>query len=178
MLNQGVESIKSVLETSKDLEKRGYQTKQPEAIDTLLDDALEQVTPILKDVTLSVKLKNMADLKVFCDKRMLTQVFVNLIRNAVESIQETGDKKGKISVTAKVQDQNIFVLKFSDNGHGIPLDVQEKLFKFKFSTKKDGMGIGLHLAKMILKIHNGDIHLESTPGKGSTFSIYLPLHQQ
>lgn len=179
MLNQGVDSIKSVLETSKDLEKRGYQAKEPEDIDTLLDDALEQVTPMLRDVTLSVKLKNMSGCQVLCDKRMLTQVFVNLIRNAVESIHETRPKKqGKITVSAKRQNQAIFILKFSDNGKGIPKDVQEKLFKFKFSTKKDGMGIGLHLAKMILKIHNGDIQLESIPGKGSTFNIYLPFHHQ
>ncbi len=177
MLNQGVESIKSVLETSQDLEKKGYLVKEPEPIETLLYEALEQCTPLFKNLSLTASLKNMVGYYVLGDKRMLTQVFVNLLRNAVDSINERHKKhKGEISITAEFQDHNVFIMKFTDNGLGIPSEVQEKLFKFKFSTKEDGMGIGLHLAKMILKIHGGDIKLDSTIGKGSTFYIYLPLH--
>ena len=151
--------------------------KEPEPIETLLYEALEQCTPLFKNLSLTARLKNMVGYYVLGDKRMLTQVFVNLLRNAVDSINERHKKhKGEISITAEFQDHNVFIMKFTDNGLGIPSEVQEKLFKFKFSTKEDGMGIGLHLAKMILKIHGGDIKLDSTIGKGSTFYIYLPLH--
>ena len=176
MLNQGIESIKSVLETSQDLDKKGYFAKQPEPIETLLSESLQQCTTLLQHVTLVIRLKNMTGYQVLCDKKMLDQVFVNLIRNAVESINEkTKDHKGKILITAEFRDTNVFILKFNDNGAGISNEIKQKLFKFKFTTKKDGMGIGLHLAKMILKIHNGDIKVESQLGKGSTVSIYLPL---
>jgi signal transduction histidine kinase len=107
---------------------------------------------------------------------MLTQVFVNLIRNAREAIKEKGlDGDGLISISSEIAAENKLYLKIKDNGMGMAPEVKEKLFRFKFTTKKDGTGVGLHLSKMILKLHEGDIKVESEKGYGSTFLIYLPF---
>ena len=107
---------------------------------------------------------------------MLTQVFVNLIRNAIDAIEKKGpNHKGVVSINSEISDKNYLILKIQDNGMGIPVKIQKNLFKFRFTTKKDGTGIGLHLSKMIMGIHKGKIAIDSKEGVGTTISIYLPL---
>jgi signal transduction histidine kinase len=176
LLQQGVESINSVLETSKDLSLQGLN-KNPEPVATLFDDTVAQCTHLLKDVNLDIDFSGTEDKLVHCDKRMLTQVFVNLIRNATEAIHEKESKKdGYIRVSCELTETMHMAIRIQDNGAGIDPDIKENLFKFKFTTKKDGNGVGLHLSKMILKLHEGNITVESEKGIGTTFLIYLPIY--
>ena len=177
MMNQGVESLKSVLETSRDFDIHRLSPKRPEPAASLFDNAAAQCSHLLKDITLQIDTVMVADKTVFCDKKMLTQVFVNLIRNATEAINEKYPHGGGlICITSESAGENRIMIKIQDNGTGIEPEVREKLFKFKFTTKKDGTGIGLHLSKMILKLHEGGITVESEKGVGTTFFIYLPIH--
>ena len=66
----------------------------------------------------------------------------------------------------------------ADNGPGIPLDQQERIFTPFFSTKATGTGLGLSLVSRIIRAHEGVLHLASSPGKGTTFTIFLPVHSQ
>ena len=63
----------------------------------------------------------------------------------------------------------------SDNGTGMNEETQKNLFKFKYTTKKNGTGIGLHFSKMIIKMHNGAIHFDSKLNEGTRFHITLPV---
>lgn len=100
----------------------------------------------------------------------LKQVFINLIKNAIEAI----NGKGLITINTSVQDGQA-VLKFQDNGEGIPKKIQSKIFDVLFSTKEMGTGLGLSLCKQIIERHNGKIEVSSKSGKGSTFTIHLPI---
>jgi signal transduction histidine kinase len=107
---------------------------------------------------------------------MLAQVFVNLIRNAVEAIQERGrNGDGIIRVNAELRPESRILMAIQDNGIGMDPQTKGKLFKLKFTTKRDGTGIGLNLSKMIVKLHEGSIRVESQRGRGTTFFIQLPL---
>lgn len=111
------------------------------------------------------------EITVLGDAKQLSQVFLNLIKNSIQSLE--GQKDGEISITLTEAEQLTFSI--TDNGIGIPAEVQEKIFVPFFSTKAEGMGIGLSLCRQIIKKHGGNLYLEeSRPGR-TTFKIEWPI---
>jgi len=100
---------------------------------------------------------------------LIEQVLINLIKNAVQALENTTDAKIKVTFE---QNEKIQVF-ISDNGPGIALDKMDEIFIPFFTTKKDGSGIGLALSREIIRLHNGSLNVISTPGAGSTFIIKL-----
>jgi signal transduction histidine kinase len=107
---------------------------------------------------------------VWLDEALLRQVLDNLLRNAADAI--SGD--GVIEVETDVLDRFV-AIRVKDNGSGIPENIREKLFEPFFTTKPHGTGLGLATSQQIIFEHNGHLLVESQPGKGSVFSIMLPL---
>ena len=178
LLHLGIESMISVVETSKLIGSTAeLAIRKPEPVVFLFDDALAQCSHLLGDMKLDVDLSRVGENLIHCDKRMLTQVFVNLIRNAAEAIKEKGlDGDGLIRISSEAVSQNQALIRIEDNGAGMLPEVKERLFRFRFTTKKDGTGIGLNLSRLMLKLHQGDIKVQSEEGEGTTFLIYLPFH--
>ena len=98
------------------------------------------------------------------------QVLINLLENAIYSI----DENGSIGITVSESNGSKIEIIFSDSGKGIPKDVIGKIFNLYFTTKTKGSGIGLSIVQKIISEHNGIISAESLPGKGATFRIELP----
>jgi len=109
-------------------------------------------------------------------KDQLQQVFINLLTNASHACAETGG--GRVSIGAREEDGHIRVT-VSDTGCGIPEENREKLFDPFFTTKPEGKGTGLGLliVREIISRHNGTVSVESEPGKGSSFTVTLPLYK-
>jgi len=107
---------------------------------------------------------------VWLDEKLLRQVIDNLTRNAVEAIKG----EGVIEIETDVIDRFV-VIRVKDTGDGIPLNAQKKLFEPFFTTKPHGTGLGLATSQQIIFEHNGHLLVESQEGKGSTFSILLPI---
>jgi signal transduction histidine kinase len=113
---------------------------------------------------------------VFCDARQVEQVFNNLIKNAWEALHEFDAPR--ITVQARRDDNLQFVLvSVSDNGPGIPKEIQEKIWVSFFTTKggRGGTGLGLSACVQIVNQNGGRIWLESEPGKGAAFFVLLPV---
>ena len=108
--------------------------------------------------------------EVWLDERLLRQVIENLVRNGVEAIQ--GD--GVVQIETDMIER-FFVIRVKDTGQGIPPEIHSKLFEPFFTTKAHGTGLGLATSQQIIFEHNGHLVVESQAGKGSTFSILLPL---
>lgn len=110
------------------------------------------------------------------DRNQLHEALSNLVTNAIKYTPEGGRIAIKIGRVG-----NSVVAKVVDNGQGVPLDQQETLFKpfnrpdTKENREKDGLGLGLHLVRNIIKRHHGELLFESTYGKGSTFGFRIPL---
>ncbi|MBE6183766.1 MAG: PAS domain S-box protein [Bacillus sp. (in: Bacteria)] len=104
------------------------------------------------------------------DKVQLKQVFVNLIKNAIEAI----DKKGTIYIKIDYDATNIFA-SIVDNGIGIPADKIHKIGQSFFTDKTEGTGLGLMVTHHIITNHNGKIIVDSKEGIGTTFTIQLPI---
>ncbi|MDR2853946.1 MAG: HAMP domain-containing histidine kinase [Prevotellaceae bacterium] len=109
---------------------------------------------------------------VFADPEQLTQVFNNLLKNAIQAIP----KAQKIKTVSVVLTENAEYVKIdvTDNGMGISDDVADKLFVPSFTTKSTGTGLGLAISKNIVETAGGIIHFTSKKGKGATFTVELP----
>jgi len=102
------------------------------------------------------------------DRKMIEQVLVNLIKNALAAMSE--NQAGEIELSAKLDDAGV-VIRVSDNGAGIEEDLLNEIFVPFFSTRKNGSGIGLSLSKNIMKMHGGDLKVQSQEGIGSNFLL-------
>lgn len=149
-----------------------------------LDEAELQEADINKEIDLTLDLirhetknkieliKNYGELPLIkCYPNMLNQVFMNILINACQSI----DKSGQITITTGFKNNNLTV-KIKDNGKGISPDKIDKIFTAGYTTKGVGVGTGLGLAisDKIVQKHNGRISVNSTIGEGSEFTITIP----
>jgi signal transduction histidine kinase len=109
---------------------------------------------------------------VLADSDQMNQVLINLIMNAVHAMPEGGTLRFGLA-----REKDMVKLTVSDTGHGMPKDVVDKIFDPFFTTKEfgKGTGLGLTVVKGILEEHHGSITVDSEQGKGSTFSIHLPI---
>ena len=105
-----------------------------------------------------------------CDAERMRQVFQNLMQNAVQAMPDGGG----LAVSSRLEKDRVAV-EFKDAGTGIRSEDMPKLFEPLFSTKAKGTGLGLPISKEIVEKHGGSIEVESFPGKGSVFSVKLPL---
>ncbi|MHC4221421.1 MAG: PAS domain-containing sensor histidine kinase, partial [Planctomycetota bacterium] len=109
-----------------------------------------------------------------CDPSQISRVFSNLLTNALKFLDES--RPGKICISGKSQN-NKSIYCVEDNGIGIAGEHQEKIFQMFYQhqpDKRDGEGIGLTIVRRIIEKHNGDVWVESQPGKGSKFFVSLP----
>lgn len=106
------------------------------------------------------------------DHQLLGRIFNNLILNALQAMQKGRD--GKLEVELLVTHNKVLIT-FADNGTGVPEDIKEKIFIPKFSTKAEGSGIGLAIAKRGVEHAGGSIWFESVPNEGTTFFLEFPL---
>ncbi len=117
-------------------------------------------------------IKKYGDIPIIsCHAAELNQVFINLIRNAIQSIRG----KGKITIRTISENDNVYI-QITDTGIGIPPEQIQNLFEPTFSKKETRVkaGLGLFISLNIVKKHQGLIKVESEVGKGSTFTIILP----
>jgi signal transduction histidine kinase len=109
---------------------------------------------------------------VFADKTQLNRLFTNLLQNAMEACDN--NSRRVISVSEEVREESIIV-KVTDNGEGIPLEMQSKIFIPNFTTKSSGTGLGLAMSKTIVEQAKGKIWFETVEGEGTTFYVELPI---
>ncbi|MBP5364934.1 MAG: HAMP domain-containing histidine kinase [Bacteroidales bacterium] len=112
---------------------------------------------------------------VYANADQLTSVFNNLIKNAIQASRP--DEIMRIHATVDIIDTNVMI-SIADNGHGIPPEIQEKIFKPNFTTKSTGMGLGLAIVKSIIVNSHGNIWFKTEQGKGTTFYIELPVCEE
>lgn len=112
------------------------------------------------------------------DRIHLQQVLLNLIVNAMDALEEVEFEKRRITVNAQNDGENMIRVEISDSGHGIPADKLPRLFHPFFTTKSDGMGMGLSISRTIIDSHGGRIWAENRSDGGARFCFTLPLWPQ
>lgn len=110
---------------------------------------------------------------VMCDLSQLNQVFLNLIKNAIQATAE----QGEIRIETRQRDARTVTVRIADNGRGIAPEHLPQIFDAFFTTKAagEGTGLGLSISKKIVEAHGGSISVASEPGRGTVFTIDLPV---
>jgi signal transduction histidine kinase len=111
--------------------------------------------------------------KIEVDPQKMRMVFANIIKNAVDAMP----KGGRLKVTSRKVNSNVEIA-FTDTGVGMSKETLDKLFSPLFTTKAKGMGFGLSIARRFLKSHGGKISVNSTMGRGTTFTVTIPIEPQ
>ena len=112
--------------------------------------------------------------QVFIDKVMVEQVLLNLVKNAMESMRDIPAAKRKLSIQGRINLDNEVEIRVSDRGHGLSDETKDQLFSPFFTTKADGLGIGLSICRSIIEYHKGRLFFEPRAGGGSVFAFTLP----
>jgi signal transduction histidine kinase/HAMP domain-containing protein len=161
------EIVNQLLEFSR---KRPLELKNLQVND-ILRDVIDLVSFKLKDSRITIS-KEYGDTPVIRgDKNQLKQVFLNLINNAIYSM----DGEGTLGITTGTRDGHVLI-SISDTGRGIPKDIQERIFEPFFTTKSDkGTGLGLSVSYKIIQSHRGRIEVQSEENKGCRFTVVLPV---
>ena len=108
---------------------------------------------------------------LFIQRRHLSEIFVNLLKNAGEAL----GGKGNIFVTADCRRNNLIEISIRDDGPGIPPDKIQRIFEAYYTTKKGGTGLGLAIVRHNVELYGGTIRVKSELGKGAKFTIVFPV---
>jgi signal transduction histidine kinase len=138
---------------------------------------LEKTLPVLSDKLNEQRIKVVTDLAVdlptmWVDPELMRNCLINFLTNAAQAMPDGG----AIMLGASFdREANMFSLTFADQGVGIPPEEMEKIFQPYFTTKEAGIGLGLAITERIIKEHGGTISVESDLGKGTIFTVHLPM---
>jgi signal transduction histidine kinase len=138
-------------------------------INSIIKNVLKLLKFLIKSKNINIELNLTKIPPIKCDKGLLQQAILNLIMNAIESM----NINGSLSISTNILDNNV-VINIKDTGCGIPEEIKDKIFDPFFTTKENGTGLGLSIVYNIIKIHKGDIVFNSDD-KGTTFIIKLPM---
>jgi len=175
--NHLLKLINDILDISKIESGNMEYTPEITNIKEIMDELVVLTEPLIKEKNIYFEVNSEFEkLEVNVDKMKIKQIILNLLSNAIKFTP----KNGKVLLNSKILDNN-FEISVSDNGIGIPADQQKAIFEpFKqvssFANRShDGTGLGLTIVKYYVELHSGEIHVESEVGKGSTFTITIPL---
>ncbi|NOQ20411.1 MAG: PAS domain S-box protein [Desulfobacterales bacterium] len=178
---KGVDRITHIVQAMKIFAHPGGIEKEPTEINKEIEKTLIITRNEWKYVAELVTDFDKTLPTVPCHRAEFNQVILNLIVNAAHAIadanSENSSEKGTITISS-ILDGNWAEIRISDTGHGIPEEVQHRIFDLFFTTKEPGRGTGQGLAiahSVIVEKHNGVINFETEKGKGTTFVIRLPI---
>jgi PAS domain S-box-containing protein len=144
------------------------------SVQAQIQQAVTLVSAGFRNAAIDLQIDIPRDLQLFGFPNEFSQVILNLLSNAQQAIQQSGQRAGRVTLTTS-EAHGMGCLSVQDNGGGIPAEIQDKIFEPYFSTKELGTGIGLYMSKQIIE-RNMDGRLEGhNKGAGAEFVIRLPL---
>ncbi len=178
---------KSLVKQIVTISRQNVQERKPVCVEFIVDECLKLLRATLP-ATIEIRKDIVADLNpVSADPTQLHQVILNICTNAADAMEEHGGvlevRLEEVTVASRYDDIHASLhpgsylkLSIKDNGHGMPREILERIFDPFFTTKGHGKGtgLGLSVAHGIIKNHGGLLNVESIPGKGTEFHIYLP----
>jgi len=165
---EGIDKITNITETLREFVSVEVESE----VKTDLNENIRSTLILLEnefkeDIDLKKELGDIPEVK--CSPGKLNQVFMNVIYNALQSVDE-----GAIEIKTWAEDKDAFI-KIKDDGRGIPKDIRDKIFDPFYTTKDESTGLGLSVSYRIVKEHGGDIRIESEEGVGTEVTIRIPV---
>ncbi len=114
----------------------------------------------------------------YADKIMIEQVVLNLLKNGIEAMHDTPRAERELAISARANGKDFIEVRVADRGHGVLVGQTQKLFDPFYTTKPDGMGMGLNICRSIIEYHHGRLWAVANPAGGSVFSFTLPVNMR
>ena len=178
IIEKETKRCKTIIENLMKFSRRESGHKRPTDINAVIEDAVAIVDHQLGVHRVKLIKTLASDLpKVNIDGNQVQQVLINFFINAQQAME---GRPGEVKVCSTLIDSRFIEVSVSDNGPGIPAGVIDKVFEPFFTTKPVGKGTGLGLSVTfgIIRDHNGELRVESTPGEGASFIFNLPVCEQ
>jgi signal transduction histidine kinase len=152
---------------------------RPERVPEIVDRALEAATASFPNTKVKVERQYAQGLpEIQADRQLCEQVFVNLITNAFQAMEGQAESSGgtlRLSIAPEVSNGEAGVcVTVEDSGPGVPPELREQIFNPFFTSKKDGVGLGLSIVAKIVDDHRGTIRLDSDTTRGARFRVFFP----
>jgi PAS domain S-box-containing protein len=173
IIDEGVSRASNIVKSLSHFSRSGENMRETCELGEIIDNSLTILQNKLKHKVEVTKSIDHSGLKVLGNEGKLHQAVLNILTNAEQSIED----QGTIDISTNVSEDHI-ILRITDSGSGIPSDIMGKISDPFFTTKDpgEGTGLGLSITYSIIKEHNGYITVTSELGKGTTFTIHLPVN--
>ncbi len=167
------ERTRNIIDKNRGLLKKNEYLFKAMSLKQVISSVVDviQGSIVLNKVSLVVESEDAVKIKV--DKIHIEQVFLNLLMNAIESMQESPKKE--LRIQARLFDSENVIISVSDTGKGFDKKTKKNLFKPFFTTKEGGLGLGLPICRSIIESHHGRFWGENNPQMGATFYFTLPI---
>lgn len=158
-----------IIRSIRDFVQKRMSERHPVDVNAVVGDAVNLAGVVRRQHGAEIRLDLVEGLPpAFADRLHVTQVLLNLVVNAIEATAEA------VTIATRPAADGQIEVAVADDGPGIPDDVREQIFEQFFTTKPDGLGIGLAISRSIIDAHGGRLWYASTSGRGATFYFALP----
>lgn len=168
-----IEKIDTITSELLFIAKPMTDNRKHEDLSKMLNEVVTLLKTQAKRFEIKIEVTVEESISLYCDRTQIKQVFINLIKNAIEAMVDGGT----IFIDT-THDDHYGYITFMDQGTGIPKHLIHKLKEPFFTTKKDGTGLGLMISNKIVENHQGKMKIQSEEGVGSTFTLVLPRHSE
>jgi C4-dicarboxylate-specific signal transduction histidine kinase len=153
--------------------------KMPLDINDVIEEAIELVQRELISHRVSLRMELVpSPPMILGDRVQLQQVIINLVMNAIEAMQSVPDRPRELVIRSLRDGTGQLLVGVTDCGVGISVEDADQLFNAFFTTKANGLGMGLSICRSIVETHGGRLSVSCNAGPGATFQFVLPLHQE
>ncbi len=178
--NRGVDRCDRIVSEMLDFARASEVVSQAVSIDEWLDQALAEL--VVPDGIQLQRESKSADIQIDFDgdrlRRAITNVFDNACYAMTEAMKEGNLKREFVLAIESRAGNGRFEMIFTDSGPGMEPEVLAKVFEPLFSTKRFGVGLGMQTVKQIMEMHSGGVDIKSTPGEGTSVTLWLPIEEQ
>jgi two-component system, LuxR family, sensor histidine kinase DctS len=165
-----------VIQRVREFLRNREPTRTAHDVNDVMSGVAKLVELEAEQAQVELKLKLHAGLRpVLMDRIMVEQVVLNLVKNAIEAMKNTDQFSRSLTMTTLPSTGDVVEVSVTDQGHGITAESEAELFKPFFTTKPEGMGIGLNICRSIVELHEGRLWFSRNVGAGSTFRFTLPV---
>ncbi len=171
ILNKEVVTSERIISSLLDFARAKPPLKRKVSLETTIKETLSRID-VPENVTIKTEINESIHM-IMGDPYQLNQVFGNIILNAIQAMPEGGS----LNIGASMADEEKVSISFTDSGVGIPPENIDKIFTPLFTSKAKGIGLGMAITRTFIEGHGGTIEVQSEKGKGSTFTIKLPIRE-
>jgi two-component system sensor histidine kinase DctS len=165
-----------IIRRTREFVKKSEPVRAPAALAEIVEEAIGFADIEARKAAVALRVAIPPDLPpVFADRIMIEQVVLNLVKNGIEAMQQTPPEARVLNLAARLDGEGMVEVTVADRGCGMTDGQVERLYTPFFTTKAEGMGMGLNICRSIVEFHDGRLWVQPNPGGGSVFRFTLPV---